>query len=127
VPLFEPLYSAASSRVHSWEFPVLGKYYFGSRSLTSRFFVQTGYCFQRGWTSSSSVSILRFTQTGAILIQNLNYDFVTSTSVGAVFGGGFARKAGPLTFAPAFRYTRWGDRPDRANRNQAELLLGIRF
>jgi len=44
---------------------------------------------------------------------------------GAVFGGGFTRKIGPATFAPAFRYTRWGVRSDRANRNHAEFLLGV--
>jgi hypothetical protein len=27
--------------------------------------------------------------------------------VGAVFGAGAARKMGPLTIAPEFRYTRW--------------------
>jgi hypothetical protein len=127
VPPFEQLYAATRGRVHSWEFPVLGKYYFGSRSQRSRFFVQTGYCFQRGWVSSSAVWIHRITQTGAILTQNLNYDFVSSTSVGAVFGGGFTRKVGPLTFAPTFRYTRWGVRSDGANRNQAEFLLALSF
>jgi len=127
VPPFEQLYSATRSRVHSWEFPVLGKYYFGSRSQRSHFFIQTGYCFQRGWVSSSAVWIQRITQTGAILMQNLNHDFVSSTSVGAVFGGGLARKAGPLTFAPTFRYTRWGVRSDGASRNQAEFLLALSF
>jgi hypothetical protein len=47
--------------------------------------------------------------------------------VGAAFGAGVARKAGPLSIAPAFRYTRWGFRIDGGSRNQIEILMGLWF
>jgi hypothetical protein len=121
----ERLYYSAKSRVHSWEFPVLGKYYVNGSSMVSRFFLLTGYTFQRGWVTSSYIWTRQNIQTGETTDQVLEARFVSSTAVGAVFGGGFTRKVGPLIFAPTFRYTRWGVRSDGANRNQAEFLLAL--
>ncbi len=135
----------STTRFHSWEFPILGKYYFGSRASRDRFFVQTGYAFQRSWTTNPyGGSVIpavrfyvgdwtagitdeadRFSRTDSTLItRNLGS---SGTTVGAVLGGGLTRKAGPVTVTPSFRYTRWGVRYDGANRNQAEFLLGLWF
>ncbi len=126
-PPYEYLYYATRSRAHSWEFPLLGKYYFGGRSRTPRLFVQTGYAFQRSWTENAVSMIQKNVETGEVSLFNQKYRSHTPVSVGAVFGGGFTRKAGPVTIAPSFRYTRWGVRYDGANRNQAEFLLGLWF
>jgi hypothetical protein len=128
LPLAAVLTSTA--RFHSWEFPILGKYYFGSRASRDRFFVQTGYAFQRSWAADHywAFNLVdkadRFSRTDGTLRDSLG---TSTTTVGAVFGGGFARKAGPLIVTPSFRYTRWGGRYDGGNRNQAEFLLGLWF
>jgi hypothetical protein len=120
-------YLSTRTRAHGVEFPILGKYYFGRRNPRGRFFVATGYAFQRSWTKSTyevlptsppsggSVGVLGAGGSGA------------PTVVGAAFGAGVARKMGPLSIAPAFRYTHWGFRTDGASRNQIEILLGVWF
>jgi hypothetical protein len=47
IPAERWYFDTPATRIHSWEFPILGKYYFGSRGSRDRFFVQTGYAFQR--------------------------------------------------------------------------------
>jgi hypothetical protein len=119
--------TSTRTRAHSVEFPVLGKYYFGRRNPRGRFFVATGYSFQRSWiTSAYEVLSVRPPHGGSVVIHGL-LGPGTPTVMGAAFGAGAARKTGPLTIAPAFRYTRWSLRPDGASRNQLEILLGFWF
>jgi hypothetical protein len=108
------------ARAHSLEIPVLGKFYFGGRNEAGRFFVGTGYSFQRSWSSVTTQTIgnagVMFGQLGGI-----------PTGVGAAFEAGWSRKAGPLAITPTFRYTHWGSRADSGSHNQAEFLLGLWF
>jgi hypothetical protein len=114
------------SRAHSLEFPILGKYYFGRRNPRGRFFVATGYSFQRSWIASAFGALPATPPSGGTVgVHGISIG--PRTIVGAAFGAGATRKAGPLTIAPAFRYTRWGYRPDSASRNQLEILLGLWF
>jgi hypothetical protein len=111
------------------EFPILGKYYFGRRNPRGRFFVATGYSFQRAWSTSTSEVLPTDPPSG----RNVGLAGVGGlvvgrpTVVGAAFGAGVARKTGPFSIAPAFRYTRWSTRMDGASRNQLEILLGLWF
>ena len=114
-------------RANSVEFPILGKYYFGRRSPWGRFFVATGYSFQRSWMTSTSGIEPVGANSGAVeVFGGINVPG-PPVQVGAVFGCGLARKVGRVTMAPTFRYTRWGWRPDGADRNQAEVLLCLRY
>ncbi len=99
-------------RANSWKFPILAKY--SLPVSRSRFFVSGGMSFRH--------------------ISGLNYQ----SSSGAVVGGGIEINAGPLTFAPEFRYTGWFNvaRQDfsqyialdeKSAQNQAEILVGIRW
>lgn len=116
-------YILSRTRADSVEFPILGKYYFGRRNPRGRFFVATGYSFQHSWITSTTAIIQAPSGTAVWSVGGPG----TPTVVGAAFGAGVARKTGPLTIAPAFRYTRWGYRPDVASRNQIEILLSLRF
>jgi hypothetical protein len=111
-------------RAHSVEIPILGKYYFEGRNSPGRFFVATGYSFHRSWTTNTS-EVLQ--SDSYVEIHGANIGGSVPTEVGAAFGAGWARKTGPLTIQPAFRYTHWGARFDAASRNQVEILLGIWF
>jgi hypothetical protein len=115
------------TRAHSVEFPILGKYYFGRQNPRGRFFVATGYSFQRSWITSSSEVLQTSPPSGVdVGVAGLGGPG-PPTVVGAAFGAGMARKTGPLTIAPAFRYTRWSTRIDGASRNQLDILLGLWF
>ena len=120
-------YISTRIRAHSVEFPILGKYYFGHRNPRGRFYVATGYAFQRSWIKSTSEVLPTSPPSGGTVgVAGLGGPG-PPTVVGAAFGAGVARKAGPLSIAPAFRYTRWGFRIDGASRNQLEILLGVWF
>jgi hypothetical protein len=112
-------------RANSIDVPILGKYYFGRRNLRGRFFVATGYSFQREWITTTSAVEQVVPNSGVGVFAGSIPG--TPTLVGAVFGAGVARKMGPLTVMPAFRYTHWGARSDGASRNQLEILLSPSF
>ena len=124
---FEVLYYALRNRAHSWEFPVLGKYYLNGRRQSTRFFVGTGYSFQRAWTTSDFTMVEKIVESGEVLFINSSSQSASPVTVGAVFAAGVTRKAGPITFVPSFRYTRWGFSTTVLGKNQSEFLLGIRF
>jgi len=115
------------TRAHSIEFPILGKYYFGRRNPRGRFFVTTGYAFQRSWTTSTSEVLPVSPPSGGNVGVHPAGGPGAPTVVGAAFGAGMARKMGPLSIEPAFRYTRWSTRMDGVNRNQLDILLGLWF
>jgi hypothetical protein len=119
-------YISSRFRAHSWEFPILGKYYFGRRNQRDRFFVATGYSFQRSWTTSS----FEVVQPDSSSVQSVGIISVSlpgdrPPAVGATFGAGLARRVGPLTFAPTFRCTRWAGRTDPAALNQVEIVFTL--
>jgi hypothetical protein len=100
-----------------WEFPVLGKYYFAGRSAPIRPYASSGFAFRNIW----------FNENRSDRFGNGRTD-TTEPGVGAVFGGGVSFKAGFLTLAPEFRYTRWGGFNFPAtNPNQVQALLGVTF
>lgn len=120
-------YILSRTRADSVEFPILGKYYFGRRNRRGRFFAATGYSFQRSWINSASGVEPVGSDTGVAFATAGGNVPGPPIDVGAVFGAGVARKMGPLTVAPEFRYTRWGARFDGACRNQLEILLSLRL
>ena len=108
--------SANRMRGNSWEFPVLGKYYFSERSSSIQPFAAAGVAFRQIWLDESNDSRL-----------GRRVDS-TDVAVGAVVAGGVALKAGRFRIAPEARYTRWGGYNYPAtNPNQAQVLLGITF
>ena len=120
-------YLLSRTRANSVEFPILGKYYFGRRNPRGRFFADTGCSFQRSWISGTSGVEQVGPDSGVeVAIHGGNVPG-PPIEVGAVFGAGAARKMGPLTIVPEFRYTRWGARFDGACRNQLEILLSLRL
>ena len=119
-------FAATRTRANSWEFPILGKYYFGRRSQRGRLFLASGWVLQRSWTVETTDvtwhtyyppadGFRRTTSPGS------------SSAAGFLIGGGVAWRNGPLTLTPSFRYTHWGARTDGASQNQTEILLSLWF
>ena len=123
----QSLVTQTRAKANRWEFPTMVKYHF--RGETFRPFVSIGASF--AWIdsieqNSSSFSNNLFNQS------RLDIEPAQKLVPGGVVGAGFEVSAGPLKLAPEFRYTRWGYRNlDRnyvqSNKNQAELMIGIRF
>ncbi len=103
----ESFQSGVTLTVVTWEFPVLAKYRFSTRTLKP--FVESGPSFR-----SSG---------------NLNG---TAPSVyGGTAGVGFEAPLGKLKIAPVLRFTHWAADGEffqpHTKRNQAELLVGLSF
>ncbi len=118
----------------SWEFPVLGKYYFGGQTRSLRIFAGAGFSLERSSTTSRTfVSSYTFV-TGSPVAQVATRDRAAEAVTiergshicpGPAFAAGFTWRKGKFRLTPEFRYVRWGDLPYQPGRNQPELLIGL--
>ena len=115
----------ARSRANSWEFPILGKYYFPKQGGGWRPFAGTGYSFQRSWSDNNAGT--QILPGRLIVLPTFSFGDPRAWNLGIVFSAGAEWKVRRAAIAPEFRYVRWGDRNSFRNQNQAEFLLGIRF
>src|SRR5713226_7140586 len=87
-------------RGNSWEFPVLGKYYFTSREHTVQPFVGTGYTLSTTWFHSD----VRTSVLSGTAITNarpdLSNSYRTPFDVGAVVAAGVRVRAGRFSILP---------------------------
>jgi hypothetical protein len=114
-------------RGNSWEFPVLGKYYFRPRTSKWQPFAATGYAF-RGTQVRSDSSVTTTEASGVTRTSPFHFGFGHPLGVGAVFAGGVRVRAGRFALLPELRYTRWGgSESNLTRRNEAGVLLGINF
>jgi hypothetical protein len=108
--------SFGRTRGNSWQFPVLGKYYFSDSRTGVKPFASAGMSFRQIWVDDDESRFGRRSSATSDL------------GIGAVAGGGIAIKFGRFTIAPEARYTRWGGNNFPAtNPNEAQVLLGIGF
>lgn len=113
-------------RGNSWEFPLLGKYYFRPGESGLRPFVATGWAF-RTISVHSDVNETNIDSSGLAHSLSFNGYYRSSLGVGAVFSAGVRFHAGRVSFVPEIRYTRWGASDNFVSKNEAGLLLGISF
>ncbi len=112
-------------RGNSWEFPILGKFYFRGENASWRPYASTGYAFRETWFTADSLTTVN--QNGAP-VTYAGKEESRRFDVGAVIGGGVQFRRGRLALSPEFRYTRWGGSDfERLKKNQAEVLVGISF
>jgi hypothetical protein len=130
-------------RANSWEFPLLGKYYFGRRIVPVRFYATGGYVLRH--MSGFDISIHTY---GADPFTGMPIDFSThrvptqyyvrnNPTNGFVAGGGARLRTGHFAVALEVRYSRWvGMAFDQFGshgffvqslENQADVLVGITF
>ncbi|HYZ84270.1 MAG TPA: hypothetical protein VE621_07695 [Bryobacteraceae bacterium] len=113
------------SRTNSWEFPLIGKYYFRGREAKWRPLLGTGYVLRAQWREIKTTTFLLGESTPRTGKQSSS----AGLDIGAVGVAGVEwRGIGRMSFQPQARYTRWGDynsfnRP----KNQVDVGLGIRF
>jgi hypothetical protein len=113
-------------RGNSWEFPLLGKYYFRPHSEGWQPFVATGYALRTVGFHNAITATLP-DESGALHTTSSKYDSRSSLGVGAVFAAGVRFRAGRFSFLPEARYTRWGGSDNQLRKNEAGLMLGVSF
>jgi len=119
-------YFTVRQRANSWEFPVLGKYYFRRRESGWQPFLGTGWSFRTAG-EHQSVSQLTADSSGALHASSFQNSFRADLAVGATFAAGIQVRAGRFALTPEVRYTRWGTSDGSFRKNEAGFLLGIRF
>jgi len=101
------LNSISPATVVTWEFPMMAKYRFGSRSVKP--FIEAGPSFRASG--------------------NLNN--ASPSTYGGAAGIGLDTNVGKVRIGPLVRYIHWAADPDyagsRTRRNQVELLMGLSF
>jgi len=114
-------------RGNSWEFPIIGKYYFRAGTEHWQPFVGLGAAFRETWFHSDSSSVIPSgSAVSQVLNQHLNY--TDDVGAGAVVAAGMRFRMGPVAFTPQVRYTRWASANFQRNaRNEAGIMLGISF
>jgi len=120
-----PISASSRSRANSWEFPLLGKYYFRESRARWRPFLGTGFSLREQWETSTISSTYPGTQTP----QTTTSSSTTGLDVGATVAAGLDFKTRHrLSWQPQVRYTRWSDHSTNGRSlNQLDFGLGIRF
>ena len=114
-------------RGNSWEFPVLGKYYFRSRNANWQPYIATGWSL-RTIGLHEAISGIIVGSDGTAHPNNFHVDSRSDLGVGAVVAAGLRYRVGRLALLPEVRYTRWGSSSSFSIRkNEAAFLLGISF
>jgi len=117
--------SSGRQRGNSWEFPVLGKYYFGARKVQP--FLGTGYSFRSIWTHSAYVTSVLSGSPIPPRTTVSSFDGRETVNIGAIFTGGVRMRAGRFSVLPELRYTRHSLRTAFTPRGEGKFLLGISF
>ena len=113
------------SRTNSWEFPLLGKYYFRSGQDRWRPFLGTGYVLRAQWRKAESTSYVQ----GESTPRNNTQSASTGPDIGAtVIAGVEIKSVARMSFQPQIRYTRWSSHSDFTRPlNHVDIGLGLRF
>jgi hypothetical protein len=117
--------STDRQRGNSWEFPLLGKYYF-RRNSTWQPFVGTGFAFRTVGVHDTG-TLTTNDATGTPQTSAFRSDFRDPLEVGAPVVGGVRFHYRKLAILPQVRYTRWGGSNPLTRNNETSFLLGLTF
>jgi hypothetical protein len=125
-------FSITRTRANAWEFPLIGKYYFGGADRAWRPFAGAGPSWATAWEHSVLTSHLLDPLTGGatgIPPLTLVSESQSPLRAGIVSDLGLIFQKGRFGWVPEFRYTHWaGAGPnDLRAKNQMELLVTFRF
>jgi len=122
--------TTSSTTSNAFEFPILGKFRFGSKLIHP--FVDAGVAFDTLQGVKQAVTTTVGTVTSSTSTSSPS-EVLNNTTHGFVVGGGLDIKILVIHIQPEIRYTRWGEEHFdlssllHSNQNQGEFLLGIEF
>ena len=113
------------TRGNSWEFPVIGKYYFQRHGSVWQPYLGAGLAFRTvGFHVDQSVLSGSNLQSAVL---GFHGESRSDLGVGATAAAGVRLRVGRMAFSPEVRYTRWGNHGNLTGRDQAGLFLGFSF
>ena len=113
-------------RGNSWQFPLIGKYYFRSRASWQPF-IGTGWAV-RAVGVHQRIKETTVDASGVSRTFSFKNDSRADVAVGAVFAAGLRYRVNRIAFTPEVRYTRWGSSNNfLLRKDEASFLLGIHF
>jgi outer membrane protein W len=89
-------------RADSWQFPLLGKYYFNAKTRGFQPFIGTGFAIRTAWAEDEGV-VKTTNPQGEPVNTPYKGDFRLPTNVGAVAAAGARLKTGRFALTPEFR------------------------
>ena len=118
-------YSFDRQRGNSWEFPLLGKYYF-RRTSAWQPFVGAGFAFRTIGVSGAG-NVTTSNSTGTLQTIPFPGSFREPLEVGATVAAGLRFHYSRMAILPQIRYTRWGGTNSLTRNNETAFLLGVTF
>lgn len=114
-------------RGNSWEFPLLGKYYFRPRRTRWQPFLGAGFSTRTiGYTFNGTITTPH--DSGPATVSTFHAHSRSGLAVGMVAAAGVrVHLAGRAWIVPEFRVTRWGTQDWTVRRNDPALYLGFTF
>jgi hypothetical protein len=111
-------------RGNSWQFPILGKWYFRERSSAWQPFVSLGPSIRRvAYTYDTAEA---FAGLNGLTNFQTHAEHAGNWSVGGTAGAGARFNKGRFAITPEFRYTRWAQNNGSVlSRNAAAFFLGF--
>jgi len=121
--------TTSTQKGNAWQFPVLGKYYFGPAGSRWRVFAGTGFALTTTWSHTSGVTSILSGANQTQLIQSTPFSAGgrSPLDVGALVTAGVRYKKGRFALLPEFRYNYWGANSYPLRNNSAAFLLGFQF
>jgi len=118
-------YFVNRQRGNAWEFPIIGKHYFGEHRVQP--FVGLGLALRKVWGNDEG-STTTITSGSNLINEPFHISNSTSVNAGATAVAGVRVRAGRISLLPEFRYTRWDQSLNGGNhKNEGGFYLGIRF
>ncbi len=111
---------------NSWEFPVIGKYYFRPRHTRWQPYLGAGWALRTIGYTFDGVS-MSLPDTGGIHAQPFHYHYRPGGANGAVAAAGVRIPSGRFAFTPELRFTHWQAQGMAYRRNDPGLYLGFTF
>jgi len=106
-------------RGNSWDFPVIGKYYFGRQRSRLTPYLGAGLGF-RTVGLHSDVAVLSSSQ-----MSNVHDESRSGLHMGTTGAAGVRFRVGGLVISPEVRYTRWGSQDLLNRKNEAGLFFSF--
>jgi hypothetical protein len=114
------------SRGNSWEFPVIGKYYFSGEHAKLQPFLGTGWSLRTvGWHYEGTATVL--SGPNLVNVSPFQAGSRSDLGVGATAVAGLRFRIGRMSVLPEIRYTRWGAQSTISQKNDVGFFLELRF
>jgi hypothetical protein len=113
---------------NTWQFPVLGKYYFRPQTARWQPFAALGFSLRTTGYDIQGANFFIQSGEGTVSIHQVDSHYRTDLGVGATAAVGLRyRITGRYALEPQMRYTYWNHSDANLRQNEGSFQLGLRF